>query len=204
MAKATHTGTCQICGCNQKLPNGRLSKHGYTTQWGFFSGVCSGASHLPFEQSTNLIQDVVATVKRSIISSNEKRAELLEMTDACKIQIKFHDRRVGTTELHWVSAPADTMFISGWSGTGLESSYTEDRFYGYSTETFKCAYIYTGRERDGDYENRPTLEELIKRANAEYVKSVIDRDIAQMENYIEWQEKRLAEWVEKPLTPVSK
>jgi len=204
MAKATHTGTCQICGCNQKLPNGRLSKHGYTTQWGFFSGVCSGASHLPFEQSTNLIEDIVATVKRSVVHLKSQRAELLEMTDFCKVQIKFHNRRVGTTEYHWVSAPAETMSISGWSGSELKSSYTEARPYGYSTETFKCAYIYTGRERDGDYENRPTLEELIKRANAEYVKSVIDRDIAQMENYIEWQEKRLAEWVEKPLTPVSK
>ena len=40
--KATHDGECQLCGRMQKLPDGRLAKHGYTTRWGFFQGVCPG------------------------------------------------------------------------------------------------------------------------------------------------------------------
>lgn len=41
--KATHSGECQCCGRKQKLPKGRLSNHGYTVEWGFFSGTCFGA-----------------------------------------------------------------------------------------------------------------------------------------------------------------
>ena len=52
---ATHEGSCQICGRQQKLPGNVLSKHGYTTRWGFFSGVCPGASYEPFEVSCDLI-----------------------------------------------------------------------------------------------------------------------------------------------------
>ena len=32
MAKATHIGTCQCCGSQQKLPSGVLSNHGYTEE----------------------------------------------------------------------------------------------------------------------------------------------------------------------------
>ena len=49
MRQATHNGTCQICGGLQALPNGVLSKHGYTVQHHYFEGVCVGAHHEPLE-----------------------------------------------------------------------------------------------------------------------------------------------------------
>lgn len=50
--KATKIGTCQLCGSNQKLPKGRLAKHGYSVEYGWgFNGVCKGSGHLPFEIS---------------------------------------------------------------------------------------------------------------------------------------------------------
>lgn len=49
--KATHYGTCQICGSLQKLPNGVLASHGYQIEWNQFHGICIGSGHAPFEQS---------------------------------------------------------------------------------------------------------------------------------------------------------
>jgi len=64
--KATHYGTCQICGSLQKAPNGRLAKHGYTKQWSFFTGTCRGSHELPFEESKDLLEAVIEGVKVSI------------------------------------------------------------------------------------------------------------------------------------------
>ena len=52
--KATHYGTCQLCGSLQKLPNGVLALHGYEVDWNQFHGICRGAGHAPFEQSKEL------------------------------------------------------------------------------------------------------------------------------------------------------
>lgn len=59
---ATHKGTCQACGRLQKLPKGRLSNHGYTVDWGFFQGVCSGAKALPLEEDRSVLDATVAAL----------------------------------------------------------------------------------------------------------------------------------------------
>ena len=46
---ATHKGTCQSWGREQADTRSGLAKHGYNVEWGFFSGVCSGAHHQPLE-----------------------------------------------------------------------------------------------------------------------------------------------------------
>jgi len=53
------------------LPNGRLAKHGYTTKWGFFSGVCRGSGELPLEVSCDL-------VKQSIVWAGKTHADTLD------------------------------------------------------------------------------------------------------------------------------
>ena len=49
----THTGTCQLCGrehaVNEKT--GAIAKHGYTVDYGFFSGTCRGAGCQPLQIS---------------------------------------------------------------------------------------------------------------------------------------------------------
>jgi len=55
--KATHYGTCQLCGSLQKLPNGVLANHGYQVDWHQFHGICHGAGHPPFEQSKDFAVD---------------------------------------------------------------------------------------------------------------------------------------------------
>jgi len=52
---ATHDGHCQVCGSRQRLPQGKLAKHGYTHAVGFFSGTCYGSEALPFEQDKSLV-----------------------------------------------------------------------------------------------------------------------------------------------------
>lgn len=58
--KSTNRGTCQCCGSLQKLPNGRLAKHGYQVlgrgDGGFFSGTCPGSEELPLEISCALVE----------------------------------------------------------------------------------------------------------------------------------------------------
>ena len=53
--KATHYGHCQVCNRRQKLPNGKLAKHGYQILGGYFDGVCFGSEHLPIEQDKTLV-----------------------------------------------------------------------------------------------------------------------------------------------------
>lgn len=60
--KATHYGTCQLCGSLQKLPDGVLALHGYQVDWNQFHGICHGAGQLPFEQSKDFAE---AQIKRS-------------------------------------------------------------------------------------------------------------------------------------------
>lgn len=65
--KATHIGTCQLCGCTQMLPNGRLAKHGYSVDYGYgFVGTCIGSGELPFEVSKDFIVKVVADIQKQI------------------------------------------------------------------------------------------------------------------------------------------
>ena len=73
--KATHEGTCQICGRVQRLPNGFLAKHGYKTTFGYFQGVCWGSKELPYEQSCDVLHSYVQFL-------NEKKIKLIQQRDA--------------------------------------------------------------------------------------------------------------------------
>jgi len=76
MRKSTHTGTCQVCGREQALPSGVLSKHGYVVPHGFFQGVCPGADNLPLETSRKLADEVAASLLRQR-DAERARAERL-------------------------------------------------------------------------------------------------------------------------------
>jgi hypothetical protein len=81
--KATHQGTCQSCGRLQKLPRGRLSKHGYTVDWGFFNGVCGGAGYKPLEEERKHLDSTVLALR--------KHAEMLESTEPELIRCEVAD-----------------------------------------------------------------------------------------------------------------
>lgn len=62
--KATHNGTCQICGRLQALPSDKLSLHGYDVKHGYFNGICPGAGHVPLEVSREHADLVAADLRK--------------------------------------------------------------------------------------------------------------------------------------------
>lgn len=66
--RATHYGTCQICGSLQKAnrKTNRLADHGYTLAYGFQSGTCTGSGELPFEVCKAYAEEVLALYKRQV------------------------------------------------------------------------------------------------------------------------------------------
>jgi len=75
MTKATHNGTCQACGRSQAVTaRGTLAKHGYTVDYGYFSGTCSGSGKKPLEQETAHNIDVVASIRDWADKQDEKAA----------------------------------------------------------------------------------------------------------------------------------
>lgn len=72
--KATHYGTCSFCGSLQKLPNGKLSKHGYDVRFGFFNGVCRGSGLSPFETTKQDAEGFLSFIESAIAAYVEQAA----------------------------------------------------------------------------------------------------------------------------------
>lgn len=66
--RATHYGTCQLCGSLQKAnkKSNRLADHGYTLAYGFQAGACRGSGRLPFEVCKAYAEEVLASFKRQV------------------------------------------------------------------------------------------------------------------------------------------
>lgn len=101
MSTATHNGTCQACGRRHavNVKSGKLAKHGYTVDWGFFNGTCQGSDHLPLEQDTTLNIAIVAELRQ--------RADRLDVNaegEILKVEVqvgseRVNGRRVAITKL---------------------------------------------------------------------------------------------------------
>ena len=61
--KATHNGTCQVCGRLQAVRPYGLAHHGYTTSFGYFQGTCRGSRENPVETHIDLLTSTVAKVR---------------------------------------------------------------------------------------------------------------------------------------------
>lgn len=69
MTKATQLrGICQCCGREQAVINGFMSKHGYTVEHGWFSGVCSGRNYAPMQISREHADATIAAVRAECIT----------------------------------------------------------------------------------------------------------------------------------------
>lgn len=179
MTKATHTGTCQCCGNRQKLPNGVLSKHGYTVDYGWFNGVCYGAGELPFEQSKDLIEDF-------IVKAEERAVELNEKADAYEADtspVCMHNKYIR-------------------KGYGGSYQWIEDEVL-FETKEFPDGgkynvYYWKSGERPhpNNYVTHArvnNLEEAIKESRGAYANHL--RKIAkQAIAYAEWQKERIKDW----------
>jgi hypothetical protein len=58
-------GNCQCCG-RQQAVNGRMAKHGYTVEQGWFSGVCQGAKYKPMQQERVVTDMMISEVRANV------------------------------------------------------------------------------------------------------------------------------------------
>lgn len=184
-SKATHKGTCQVCGCVQKLPGGVLAKHGYTTKWGFFSGVCTGSGYRPFETHTDRV--------RGAIDAAKARAAVLT-TQADKVRAEKNP---------------DDCWVNAYSTNGGRGAYGFIRTrIGYPSEgatRFLLHYWHPGDDKPARWQQigcgTKTLAQAVAWSNGRYADSLVNLT-KQISAFVSWQTDRLKGWTPKPLIPI--
>lgn len=190
MMKATHQGSCQLCGRLQRLPNGRLAKHGYTVEFNFFNGVCPGSHNLPYEQSCDLLpaqrDHAKATAKSMTKFADECR--VLRDPKAVWVHVYVKSNRYGYRGTYVWKQVAPTF----------EKHKSDDSDFTWHTATYQ--------EEDGKMETIPTYTEytidaIIKKQNSARADDVV-RGAKQFADYAIWAQKRIDAWKLAPLTPI--
>lgn len=204
MSKATHKGTCQICGRSQKLPQGALSKHGYTTRWGFFSGVCTGARHTPFEESYDLISDIIVRCEREV-EDLDGHIESLEASEDCAV-VEFSWYESGRFGHRERQHSKQTTKVEMVDHPATEDGYVNHEVFIYYEEKGETNRVslshpngYKGVQCSG---YTPTVKAAVDALNQHEIWATKKR-IKQLEEYIVWQTDRVTNWKPGKLTPVS-
>lgn len=195
-SKSTHMGTCQICGHVQKLPAGGMALHGYTKRWGFFSGVCHGSRNLPFEQSCDLIQAAVASVRADILRAEEEilalqRYEGDEAWVSVYVPATWQNRTRGHYEQKRVKLIETVEDLPRGDGTTCQY-----RTYRWADDTGKSVKV------DLSYPQNQSLRAAVAHLNHQHRVCPLQRQIAEMNKYVMWQQERVAQWKPTELIPV--
>jgi hypothetical protein len=195
--KATHSGECQLCGRVQKIPNGVLSKHGYTIEWNMFDGICFGAKHLPFEQDISLIDDAIKMAQRTVDRLEQQIDKISK--DATKVYINnyygynTHPNRKGgfIYELYSVSELCrDDRREHVVAYHAIPQLTPNDGIK-------RMNQIFTVKK---DHK-ASDLDEQVHTLNKSYIYQ-LENDVTRYKTYIEWQKGRIANWEPTELTPV--
>lgn len=181
MRKATHNGHCQICGSVQKLPASRLSKHGYTVKWGFFSGTCPGSDGKPFEVSTDLIE-------RAIVNATQAREVALAQAASLRAM-------TGTTGYVLERVKGDIYADRRWQETEVSMRTLEHR----PDISIPC-YVLDGKRKDLHMTGTP--ETIAAELRNSYART-FDERAADLQRYIDWQRERVASWQPGELQPIA-
>lgn len=193
--KATHTGECQSCGSRQMLPGGVLAKHGYTTKWGFFSGVCAGSGHGPFETHTDRIAGQVAAVEREVAATAAEVAALKdEASEANNGSSAWVSRYSAYLGYHWVRADIEVSCFT------IPASGSEPERNVYSAKS----RVADGKsEKITNYDfgssSRSDLRYWVHYCNSTYAERHLLKLNASRRDWLKWQAGRLAGWKQRPL-----
>lgn len=202
--KATHTGHCQVCGAQQKLPGGMLSIHGYTVEFSFFEGICAGTKHLPFEQDISLIKDAIA---RALQITATIKADIARFTNSTETSAWFHvyepttnHRGYKISKYFWRYLPVcfeTTHYPAEGNGTGNEFWSHK---YGHSVEQAKsmCSRQDAGITYSAEFPMANTVETR----NSQYRHMVLEVELTRVTNYIKWQRHRILNWKPTETTPI--
>ena len=199
--KATHRGTCQLCGEIQNLPNGRLANHGYKKEpvwhslndysyknWGWFEGNCPGTRGLPFEQSTDLIDSRIIHTETEI-SWKLRQADALEGS--------------GATNMEVLMSVPETYGCSDRLVT-LNLNEDGDVVFSY-TNRFGVALTNQQIRPPNAVRDMPPQRDLEKAARhynaaqAHYIRV----SVSELTTYVEWLSERTANWSVSELIPIS-
>lgn len=122
---ATHNGHCQCCGRLQAHTPRGIAKHGYTTEYGFFNGTCSGSDRQPLELDTALCDATIAALghwaDERVAASH---GEITEVPVSVRRADKY-GRRTTTTE--WVDQPTFEAHHAKGYLHGWESAVNQQR-----------------------------------------------------------------------------
>ncbi len=193
MMKATHQGSCQLCGRLQRLPNGKLAKHGYTVEFNFFNGVCPGSHNLPYEQSCDLLPAQRDHAKATAKSMTKFAAETRALRDpkAVWIHERTFDRGYGRSTYAWKQVEV--------SFEGHDLEYSGAKYY---TAT------YSRVDRDGiaKVETIQTygvnsIDDIIAKQNGARANEIAG-NAKRFADYAVWAQKRIDAWKIAPLTPI--
>ena len=192
-SKATHIGECQICGSHQKLPGGVMAKHGYTTRFNFFEGVCPGSDHEPYELSCDRIQDAADRAKSSSEALTQEAS-------------KWRGKDTGDTA--WVRHdPKPTFDVKNPRSHWLQAKLSQiDRHSVTNTVYDPGPNVRTEprtRTVSADYGVKKTINQVSKDQNSKYADHLTG--IAkQHQDYIGYAAQRIKDWKPKPLRPITK
>lgn len=194
--KATHKGTCQVCGCTQKLPSGRLSTHGYTVKWGFFSGTCHGTNALPFELDCSLIAASVASAEAQLVGTKNSIASLLSGAHADEHGAAWFNTFVEASHSYrWEWCHVFGTEVKFSDGVGSYTTFSRTTKF---TPRSKFDVTPEGHRKIQTYIHRSTVADVVSGANSAYVQQVLAPRVAQLEEYIRWQTGRIASWAPHP------
>ena len=185
--KATNKGTCQCCGAIQKLPNGKLSKHGYKVDWGMFSGTCQGSGELPFEQSKDLIESFIILSKKQI---GEFRTQIRETVDSVDPKSVWFHKYIPNYGYVWEKREL------------LFDAVRSDTYTSWKWETLPDDKKDPNRGKMSLGNGEILIENAVKFENTKYIKTLYKK-LNGICSYKIWQESRIDNWKEKPLKPLT-
>lgn len=199
----THRGSCQICGRDQAVDvkTGLIAKHGYTVQWGFFSGTCFGSGFRAFEVATDAIAEAVAMAQRKAVQAKEDAAELRKRTDLAGYHRSYEKDSRGRSVNYRVDAEfRDTAkkFDDGYVLKGVEVVYRPFRSV-WDSELKES--VRPEKVEDARAYGKNAAQ--MAAASREEVAKSLDAVVAEVAQYVAWQKDRVAKWKPAALRPVA-
>ena len=198
--RATHAGTCQACGRIQKLPHAVLAQHGYTVAHGFFSGVCQGAGHPPFEVSCALVAQFIERARVASAGFATRAAVLRAPATEPVAWVHNYERHPDTGMSGYVWRLVDLQFDIRSAG---DSSFA--RYFYMAPGTSRVATpvdVRHGLDTYGmpDVKHGPVDQRLAIATHLNARRAdPLDKERGQIERYIAWQTERVRTWVPAPL-----
>lgn len=163
MTTATHNGTCQACGRQHavNVKTGKLAKHGYTVDWGFFNGTCQGSDNPPLEQDTTLNVAIVAELgKRAAALDVEAEGEITKVRVQVGSEYKNGKRVAITAVLDREAFAASDCRKYGYYDFDQQVEYTR-RALRRQAELFRAHAADLNRLRDTRH-GQPLIERAVE------------------------------------------